>query len=55
MGLKAINHNDVAIVSVKESDYIVHFWYMSETDAVIIMNNSNPNDKRSLLYFFYYV
>ena len=52
---KAINHNDVAIVSVKESDYIVHFSHMSETDAMIIMNNSNPNDKRSLLYFFYYV
>ena len=26
---KAMNSNDVASVSVKESDYGIHFWYMS--------------------------
>ena len=26
---KAMNFNDVAIVSVKGNDYRIHFWYMS--------------------------
>ena len=25
---KAINFNEVAVVSVKGSDYRIHFWYM---------------------------
>ena len=27
---KAVNFNDVAIVSIKRSDYRIHFWYMSK-------------------------
>ena len=38
---KAMNFNDVAIVSVKQSDYRIHFWCMSKGDAINIMNNSN--------------
>ena len=38
---KAINFNDVAIVSVKGSDYRIHFWYMSKNDTINIMKNSN--------------
>ena len=30
---KAMNVNDVAIVSVKGNDYRIHFWYMSKDDA----------------------
>ena len=41
---KAMNFNDVAIVSVKESDYRIHFWYMSKNDTISIMNKSNLND-----------
>ena len=41
----AINFNDVAIFSVKGSDYRIHFWYMSKDDAINIMNNSNLNKK----------
>ena len=41
---KAMNFNDVAIVSVKGSDYRIHLWYMSKSDAINIMNNSNLND-----------
>ena len=26
---KAMNFNDVAIVSIKENDYRINFWYMS--------------------------
>ena len=46
---KAMKLNDVAIVSVKESDYRIHFWYMSKDDAIIIMNNSDINDKIGVL------
>ena len=45
---KAMGFNDVAIVSVKGSDYRIHFWYMSKDDAIIIMNNSNLNEKSGL-------
>ena len=37
----AMNSNDVAIVSVKGSDYRIRFQYMSKDDAISIMNNSN--------------
>ena len=37
---KAMNFNDVAIVSVKGSDCKIHFWYKSKDDAINIMNNS---------------
>ena len=49
---KAIHFNNVAIVSVKGSDYIIHFWYMSKDDAINIMKNSNLNEKSGLLYTF---
>ena len=41
---KAINFNDVAIVSIKESD-----WYMSKDEAINIMKNSNLNEKSESL------
>ena len=50
---KAMNFNDVAIVSIKGNDYRIHFWYMSKDDAISIMNNSNLNEKTGLLYFFF--
>ena len=37
---KAINFNDVAIVSVKENDYRIHFWYISKDDAINKMTTS---------------
>ena len=46
---KAINCNEVALVSVKESDYRIHFWYMSKDDALNIMENSDLNEKTGLL------
>ena len=49
---KAMNINDVAIVSVKGNDYRIHFWYMSKDDAISILNNSNLKDKRGVLQFF---
>ena len=49
---KAINFNDVAIVSVKGNDYRIHFLYMSKGDPISIMNNSNLSEKMRALYFF---
>ena len=46
---KAISFNGVAIVYIKESDYRIHFWYMSKDDAVNIMENSNLNEKSRFL------
>ena len=52
---KAMNFNDVAIVSIREDDYRIHFWYMSKADGIGIMNNSDLNEKRSFIIFFYYI
>ena len=29
---KAMNSNDVPVVSIKGDDYRIHFWYMSKDD-----------------------
>ena len=42
---KAMNFNDVTIVSIKKNDYKIHFWYMSKNDAIALMKNSNLKDK----------
>ena len=46
---KAMNFNDVAIVSIKGNDYRIHFWYMSKNDAIALMTNSDLNDKNGIL------
>ena len=51
---KSINFNNVAIISVKESDYRIHFWYMNKDGAINIVENSNLNEKSGLLYFLLY-
>ena len=45
---KALNINDVAIVSVKGNEYRIHFWYMSKNDTINIRKNSNLNEKSGL-------
>ena len=42
---KAVNFNDGAIVSIKGSDYRIHFWYMSKSDAINLLNNSWLDNK----------
>ena len=49
---KAMNFNDIAIVSNKGNDYRIHFWYMSENDAINLMNNSSLNEKLDHYKFF---
>ena len=46
---KAMNFNDVAIVSIKENDYRIHFWYMSKDDEINIMNNYSLDEKAGSL------
>ena len=46
---KAMSFNDVAIVYVKGSAYIIYFWYVSKSDAISIMNSSNLVDKKGAL------
>ena len=46
---KAMNFNDAAIVSIKGSDYRIHFWYMSKNNAININKNSNLNEKSGSL------
>ena len=45
-----MNFNDVAVVSVKGSDYRIHFWYMSKDDAINIMKNSSLNSNFFMIY-----
>ena len=49
---KAMSFNDVAIASVKGSDYRIHFFCMSKDDAINIMNNSDLNDKKGVPQIF---
>ena len=46
---KAMSFNDVAVVSIKGSDYRIRFWYMSKNDAIFLMTNSNLYDKNGIL------
>ena len=46
---KAMNLNDVAIVSFKGNDYRIHFWYISKDETISIMHNSRLNEKNVLL------
>ena len=46
---KAMNLNDVAIVSIKRNDCRIHFWYMSKNNAIALMTNSNLKNKNGIL------
>ena len=45
---KAMNFN-IPIVTVKGSDYRIHFWYMNKDDKINITKNSDLNEKSGLL------
>ena len=44
-----MSFDNIAIVYVKGSTYRINFWYMSEDDAINIMNGSNLVDKMAVL------
>ena len=41
---KTVSFNNVAVVSAKESDYRIHFCFMSKDDAINLLNNSVLSD-----------
>ena len=43
-----MNFNNVAIVSIKGNDYRIHFWYMNKNDAIVVITNTNLNDKNRI-------
>ena len=45
----AMNFDDVAIFSVKEIDFRIHFRNMSKDDAINTVENSNLNEGSVLL------
>ena len=45
----AMSFNDVAVIYVKGNAYRIHFWYMSQDDAISIINISNLIDKKGTL------
>ena len=51
---KAMNFNNVAIVSVKGSDYRIHFWYISKDDAINILKNSDIKKWIIIILFIIY-
>ena len=46
---KVMSFNNITIVYVKGSAYRIHFSYMSEDDAINIMNGSNLVRERGVL------
>ena len=46
---KAMSFNNVAIVYVKGNACRIHFWYMSNDDAISIMSNSKLVYKKGVL------
>ena len=46
---KTASFNDVTIISIKEHDYRIHFWYIRKSDAIKIMKTSDLNEKSVLL------
>ena len=36
---------DVAIASVKENDYKIHFWYISKNEPIDLLKNTNLKGK----------
>ena len=45
----AMSFKNVAIASAKGNDYRIHVWYISKSNAIVLMNNSNLNDKNEVL------
>ena len=41
--------NDVAIASVKENDYRIHFWSMSKEEAIYVRTNSDLKERSRFL------
>ena len=47
-----MSFNNVAIVYIKGNAYRIHFWYMSQDDAISNMDSSDLIDKKGVFKFF---
>ena len=52
---KAMNFNDVALVSINSNDYRIYFWCMSKADEISIISNSELNEKIEVLQLFFII
>ena len=52
---KDISFNNVAIVSVKEKDYRIHFLYMSIDEAINLLRNGDLIEKSEILQNYNFV
>ena len=43
--MKVVSIKNLAIISVKENTYRVHFGFMNKNDDTKLLNNSNLNNK----------
>ena len=43
------------LVSVKRSNYRIHFWFMSKDNFINLVNNSDLSEKGGLLYMFFII
>ena len=50
---RSYRFDEVAIVSVKGSDFRIHFWYMSKDDAITMIKSSNLNEKKWIITIFF--
>ena len=42
------------LVSVKRSNYRIHFWYMSKDNFINLVNNSDLSEKGDYTFFIIY-
>ena len=51
---KAMSFTNIAIVSIKDNDYRIHFYHISKNDAITVMTNSDLNDKIEFYKIFFH-
>ena len=44
-----MSFNGFAIVSVKANDYRIHFWYISQDEAIKVLRNADLTKKSRIL------
>ena len=49
-----MNFKHVPILSVKGSDYKIHFWHISKDDAINVMKNFHLKKWINIMYFITY-
>lgn len=45
MTQKAMTFNVVPVVTIRKSDYRIHFWFMTKSEAVYIIKHDDLSEK----------